>query len=101
TPAASRASGKGLQGVMSCAGHSSIIQDQITRAYLVIDPNGKIARVIPAPPLVNRGFPVPKQPPRPLGHPAAYDENGHFLYASPAPYFLGLVPDGFVGDTLM
>lgn len=101
TTATSRAYGKGLQGLLRFAGDSSIIQDQITRAYLVIDPNGKIARVIPAPPLVSLGVPLPKQPPRPLGQPAAYDEGGHFLYASPPTYFLGLLPDGYVGDTLM
>jgi hypothetical protein len=101
TAATSRAYGKGLQALLSFAGDSSIIQDEITRAYLVIDPNGKIARVIPAPPSAPR-IPLPKQPPpQPLGLPAAYDAGGHFLYASPAPYFLGLLPEGFVGDTLM
>jgi hypothetical protein len=101
TAATSRAYGKGLQGLLRFTGDSSIIQDQITRAYLIVAPDGKIARVIPAPPLVIPGLPLAKQPPQPLGQPAAYDENGHFLYVSPSPYFLGLLPDGFVGDTLM
>src|SRR3569833_289436 len=97
TAATSRAYGKGLQGLLRFNGDSSIIQDQITRAYLVIAPDGKIARVIPAASLSGR-FPLPAYV---FEQPAAYDERGRFLYLAPAPRFLDLLPDGFVGDTLM
>jgi hypothetical protein len=101
TAATSRAYGKGLQALLRFAGDSSIVRDEITRAYLVIDPNGKVARVIPSAALGGRGVLPPAQAAQPLGLPDAYDEDGRFLYVSPAPYFLGLLPEGFVGDTLM
>lgn len=100
TAATSRAYGKGLRTLLRFAGDSSIVQDDITRAYLVIAPDGKIARVIPFPVVPIRAAAL-RPSAQPLGQPVAYDEGGHFLFVSPEPFFLGLLPEGFVGDTLM
>lgn len=50
TSATVRAYGDGLTGLVPFTGDSSLISDRITGAFLVIGPNGKIARIIATPP---------------------------------------------------
>jgi len=86
--------GDGLFGLTWFTGDSSLIRDRLTGAFLVIDPAGTIARIIPAP-----GGPhaVLDRPPDPRG----YDQAGHVVFPAPPTYFLGLLSRDFVGDTLM
>jgi hypothetical protein len=95
TIATGKAWGKGLVGLIPFVGDSSLALDVLTKAYVVIDPAGKIARVIPAP---ARGLIGGEQT---LGEAVGYDRAGHLLYRAPRPVFLSLLDPDFVGDTLM
>lgn len=92
TAATRKAYGSGLSALVPFTGDSSLVVDQLSLAYLIIDPEGKIARVVPAPTLANR-FP-PSQP-------RAADQAGHLLFAAPPVIYLSLLPNDFIGDTLM
>ena len=95
TIATGRAWGKGLVGLIPFVGDSSLARDVLTKAYVVIDPAGKIARVIPAP---ARGLVGGEQT---LGEAVGYDRADHLLFRAPRPVFLSLLDPDFVGDTLM
>jgi hypothetical protein len=91
TAATGKAYGSGLSGLIKFAGDSSLVVDRLASAFVVIDPGGKIARIIKTP----RGFyDVP-------GAQAAFYRAGHLLYRAPPPAFLMLLDPDFVGDTIM
>ncbi|HEY4307571.1 MAG TPA: hypothetical protein VGM82_24060 [Gemmatimonadaceae bacterium] len=100
TAATSRLYGRGLLALMRFAGDSSIVLDQITKAYLVIDPAGKVTRVI-SPPGGSNPLLALRFGDRQLGTPDGYDGAGHLLFVAQSPYFLGMLPKGYIGDTLM
>ena len=95
TEATGKAWGKGLAGLIPFVGDSSLARDVLTRAYVVIDPAGKIVRVIPAP------AKVPGASEQPQGEAVGYDHAGHLLFRAARPIFLSLLDPDFVGDTLM
>jgi hypothetical protein len=95
TSATAKAYGDGLTGLIPFTGDSSLVSDRITGAFLVIDPNGKIARIIAAP---DNARAMSGGPPNP---PLGFDDAGHLLLRSPPTIFLALLPREFVGDTLM
>src|SRR6185437_7137142 len=74
TVATDKAWGRGLAGLIPFAGDSSLARDVVTRAYVVIDPAGKIARVIPAAARAS-GIGEPTQ-----GEAVGYDHSGHLLF---------------------
>jgi hypothetical protein len=95
TSATAKAYGDGLTGMVPFTGDSSLISDRITGAFLVISPNGRIARIIATPgsPRTMNGG-----PPNPA---VGFDDAGHLLLRSPPTIFLALLAREFVGDTLM
>ncbi len=95
TAATGKAWGKGLSGLVAFAADSSLVRDQSTGAYLVLDPNGHVARII-APPSANVRVPDPTQ-----GGPIGYDGAGHLLFRPARPVFMLLLDQDFVGDTLL
>ena len=96
TEATSHAYGRGLADLLPFNGDSSLVTDVSTNAFVVLDGNGKIARVIP--PAVRQGRgPGPVR----LGALIGYDMAGHLLYRQSPPIFLSLLPPEFFGDSLM
>lgn len=95
TAATSRAYGRGLTDLLPFNGDSSLLTDQSTGAFVVVDGGGKIARVI-APP-TRRAFPGFGI----FGALVGYDMAGHLLYRQSPPVFLSLLPPEFFGDSLM
>jgi hypothetical protein len=95
TSGTAKAYGSGLTGLVRFTGDSSLIVDQITGAFLILDSKGKVARIIPPPGRTGR------TPGSPSGPPLGFDQAGHLLFRAPAPFFIGLLPPDFVGDTLM
>jgi len=95
TVATDKAWGRGFAGLIPFAGDSSLARDVVTRAYVVIDPAGKIARVIPAAARAS-GIGEPTQ-----GEAVGYDHSGHLLFRAARPIFLMLLDPDFIGDTLM
>jgi len=95
TGATSKAYGAGLIGLMPFPGDSSLTIDRTTGAAVVIAPTGVIARIIQRPRPV--GFSMFSASPDPY----QFDQAGHFLTRAPSPFYLGLLPQDFVGDTLM
>ncbi len=96
TAATSRAYGRGLVDLLPFNGDSSLVTDLATGAFVVVDGDGKIARVIP--PAARRGvypgFGL-------FGALVGYDMAGHLLYRQSPPTFLSLLPPEFFGDSLM
>jgi hypothetical protein len=85
--------GRGLTGLVAFSGDSSLMSDVSTGALLVLDPLGKVARIIR---LGSRTNPV-RLPNNGLG----FDQAGHLVYRAPPPTYLALLDRDFVGDTLM
>lgn len=100
TTATSRAYGDGFIGLIPFTNDSTVTMDRLTGAIVVISPDGKIARVIPAPANANRGG-VGAFQDGAFQTGAVFDQAGHFLSRAPQPFYLALLPADFVGDTLM
>jgi hypothetical protein len=95
TSATANAYGAGLIGMMRFTGDSSLLEDQITGAFLVMGANGKVARIIAMP--GNARLLMP-----PVGNaPRFFDQSSHLVFAAPPTIFLSLLAREFVGDTLM
>ncbi len=92
--ATGKAYGQGLDGLIPFTGDSSLVQDATTGAYLVLDRDGKIARILP-----KLGIPLGNGAPN--GPPVGFDQAGHLLFRASPPIFISLLDAGFVGDTLM
>ncbi len=95
TSGTGKAYGSGLNSLVAFAGDSSLVTDQLTDAFLVIDPMGHVARIIRAPTRANLA--TFKLPNTTLG----YDQAGHLMFRAPPPFFMSLLDPDFVGDTLM
>jgi hypothetical protein len=96
TAATSNAYGRGLSSLVAFDGDSSLVRDQLTGAFVVIDPAGKVARLIKLP-TTGRFDPISAFD----FSPVAYDHAGHLLSRGRQPIFLTLLDPDFVGDTLM
>ena len=96
TAATSRAYGRGLSSLVAFSGDSSLVFDQLTRTFVVVDPAGKLARLIKVPettrldPIQSLDF-----------IPAGFDHAGRLLSRAREPFFMDLLDPDFVGDTLM
>lgn len=94
TSRTAKAYGDGLVGLIPFSGDSSLTVDRLTGAYLVLDPAGKVARIIRMP--ANPRFPIAG-----LGPPRGFDHAGHLVFPPAPTIFLSLLDREFVGDTLM
>jgi hypothetical protein len=70
--------GTGLANMTAFAGDSTLIQDVATNAFLVLDPYGTLARLIPAP----RAATAPQPAAGPL---IGYDQAGYLLFRGGQP----------------
>lgn len=102
--ATERAYGSGLVSLIPFSEDSSLIADELTGALLVLDPVGKIARVMRIPGS-RGGFTGPLLPGNPNSKPTevplGFDQAGHIVFLTPLRPFLALLDQDFVGDTLM
>jgi hypothetical protein len=81
--------------LLASRGDSSLLINGPTKID-VIDPSGKVVRSIPLPP---RGPASPDFLAASIR--VTGDRQGRLLYIPPAPFFLSLLPPGFVGDTVV
>ena len=81
-------------GLIAYRGDSTLFVDPASLSMLVIDPNGKIARVIAAPRAQDVGFLVGG----PFGNPG-FDPMGRLIYRAP-PNFAAMRPPATSGDRL-
>ncbi len=95
TSQTANAYGHGLTGLVPFTGDSSLMTDVSTGTFVVLDPVGKIARIIRFNRTANRA--LTRLPSGGL----AFDHAGHLLYRAPPPFYLSLLAPDFVGDTLM
>lgn len=95
TSRTAKAYGGGLPWMVPFTGDSSLLLDRITDAFLVVDPQGKVARIIRKPAAVGPALGGV------AGMPLGFDRTGHLLFRAAPPVFLSLLDPEFVGDTLM
>src|SRR6266516_5879375 len=81
-------------GLIAYRGDSTLFVDPASLSMLLIDPNGKIARVMSAPRAQDVGFLVGG----PFGSPG-FDPNGRLVYRAP-PNFAAMMPRPGSGDRL-
>ncbi|HTR77783.1 MAG TPA: hypothetical protein VMH39_06720 [Gemmatimonadaceae bacterium] len=83
----------GLSNMTAWLGDSTLIVDDATNAFIVIDPEGRFARIIPAP----RAASAP--PGQPGGALMGADLAGHLLYHQTRSIASPQLPPTFMGDT--
>jgi len=93
TSATANAYGTRPGGLISYRGDSTLFVDPASLSMLLIDPNGKIARVMSAPSDV--GFLIGG----PFGNPG-FDPKGKLVYRAPPNFFRGPPPGGASGNGL-
>jgi hypothetical protein len=94
TSATANAYGIRPGGLIAYRGDSTLFVDPASLSMLLIDPNGKIARVMSAPRAQDVGFLVGG----PFGNPG-FDPNGRLIYRAP-PNFTAMMPRPGSGDRL-
>ena len=94
TSATANAYGVRPGGLIAYRGDSTLFVDPASLSMLLIDPNGKIARVMSAPRAQDVGFLVGG----PFGNPG-FDPNGRLVYRAP-PNFTAMMPRPGSGDRL-
>ena len=94
TSATANAYGVRPGGLIAYRGDSTLFIDPASLSMLLIDPNGKIARVMSAPRAQDVGFLVGG----PFGNPG-FDPNGRLIYRAP-PNFAAMMPRPGSGDRL-
>jgi hypothetical protein len=94
TSATANAYGVRPGGLIAYRGDSTLFVDPASLSMLLIDPNGKIARVMSAPRAQDVGFLVGG----PFGNPG-FDPNGRLIYRAP-PNFTAMMPRPGSGDRL-
>jgi hypothetical protein len=94
TSATANAYGVRAGGLIAYRGDSTLFVDPASLSMLLIDPNGKITRVMSAPRAQDVGFLVGG----PFGNPG-FDPNGRLVYRAP-PNFAAMMPRPGSGDRL-
>jgi len=99
TSETSKAYGDFAPTLLPFTADSSVLTDLQASAFIVIDPAGKIARIMAMPALPPRGILGGMS----LGNAPglAFDHAGHALFREPPPIWGQLLPAGFVGDTVL